>query len=205
MKLKICTDGGCRTNSSTEPGPASCAFVAYDQDDHIVGSLNEALVAPNNVAEYRGLLLALKHVEFLMGNNEVDQISFFSDSQLLVNQMQGHWRTKDPNLKGLQQQAKQQIAMMDVPVDFNWVPREQNTDADFLCNLALDGTIKTDLSAPLPVKVKKQRGISAGQLFKLHRLTEARPLRVDQQGYAICGGCQGRIITCTCPPLEEAA
>lgn len=205
MKLKICTDGGCRTNSSTEPGPASCAFVAYDQDDNIVGSMNEALVAPNNVAEYRGLLLALKHLEFLMGNNEVDQVSFFSDSQLLVNQMQGHWRTKDPNLKDLQRQAKHAIAMLDVPVDFNWVRRELNTDADFLCNLALDGTIKTDLYAPLPVKVKKQRGISAGQLFKLHRLTEARPLRVDPQGYAVCGGCQSRIINCACPPLEEAA
>jgi hypothetical protein len=57
MKLIIYTDGGCRSNSATEPGPASCSFVVFDEQHNYVACMNETLIGSNNVAEYRGVLL----------------------------------------------------------------------------------------------------------------------------------------------------
>jgi probable phosphoglycerate mutase len=206
MKLIIYTDGGSRSNSATEPGPASCAFVAFDEQHKYVACLNETLIGSNNVAEYRGLLLAVNSLDPLLDfTSDVDRIEFRADSQLLVNQMTREWRCKDENLIALQHQIREILAFYSgIVISYVWYPREENRDADYLCNLALDGTIIDNMFGPLPVKTKV-KGISAGQLFRAGRLTEAKPLRVDPEGYALCGSCKARLINCKCPPLEEAA
>ena len=103
MKLIIYTDGGSRSNSATEPGPASCAFVAFDEQHKYVACLNETLIGSNNIAEYRGLLLAVNSLDPLLNfTSDVDRIEFRADSQLLVNQMTREWRCKDENLIALQ-------------------------------------------------------------------------------------------------------
>lgn len=205
MKLIIYTDGGSRSNSATEPGPASCAFVAFDEQHKYVACLNETLIGSNNVAEYRGLLLAVNSLDPLLDfTSDVDRIEFRADSQLLVNQMTREWRCKDENLIALQHQIREILAFYSgIVISYVWYPREENRDADYLCNLALDGTIIDNMFGPLPVKTKV-KGISAGQLFRAGRLTEAKPLRVDPEGYALCGSCKARLINCKCPPLEEA-
>ena len=205
MKLIIYTDGGSRSNSATEPGPASCAFVAFDEQHKYVACLNESLIGSNNVAEYRGLLLAVNSLDPLLDfTSDVDRIEFRADSQLLVNQMTREWRCKDENLIALQHQIREILAFYSgIVISYVWYPREENRDADYLCNLALDGTIIDNMFGPLPVKTKV-RDISAGQLFRAGRLTESRPLRVDPEGYALCGSCKERLTNCKCPPLEEA-
>jgi probable phosphoglycerate mutase len=205
MKLIIYTDGGSRSNSATEPGPASCAFVAFDEQHKYVACLNETLIGSNNIAEYRGLLLAVNSLDPLLDfTSDVDRIEFRADSQLLVNQMTREWRCKDENLIALQHQIREILAFYSgIVVSYVWYQREENRDADYLCNLALDGNIIDNMFGPLPVKTKV-RGISAGQLFRAGRLTESRPLRVDPEGYALCGSCKERLINCKCPPLEEA-
>ena len=205
MKLIIYTDGGSRSNSATEPGPASCAFVAFDEQHKYVACLNETLIGSNNVAEYRGLLLAVNSLDPLLDfTSDVDRIEFRADSQLLVNQMTREWRCKDENLIALQHKIREILAFYSgIVISYVWYPREENRDADYLCNLALDGTIIDNMFGPLPVKTKV-RGISAGQLFRAGRLTESRPLRVDPEGYALCGSCKERLTNCKCPPLEEA-
>ena len=205
MKLIIYTDGGSRSNSATEPGPASCAFVAFDEQHKYVACLNETLIGSNNIAEYRGLLLAVNSLDPLLDfTPDVDRIEFRADSQLLVNQMTREWRCKDENLIALQHQIREILAFYSgIVISYVWYPREENRDADYLCNLALDGTIIDNMFGPLPVKTKV-RGISAGQLFRAGRLTESRPLRVDPEGYALCGSCKERLTNCKCPPLEEA-
>jgi len=205
MKLIIYTDGGSRSNSATEPGPASCAFVAFDEQHKYVACLNETLIGSNNVAEYRGLLLAVNSLDPLLDfTSDVDRIEFRADSQLLVNQMTREWRCKDENLIALQHRIREILAFYSgIVISYVWYPREENRDADYLCNLALDGTIIDNMFGPLPVKTKV-RGISAGQLFRAGRLTESRPLRVDPEGYALCGSCKERLTNCKCPPLEEA-
>jgi ribonuclease HI len=205
MKLIIYTDGGSRSNSATEPGPASCAFVAFDEQHKYVACLNESLIGSNNVAEYRGLLLAVNSLDPLLDfTSDVDRIEFRADSQLLVNQMTREWRCKDENLIVLQHRIREILAFYPgIVISYVWYPREENREADYLCNLALDGTIIDNMFGPLPVKTKV-RGISAGQLFRAGRLTESRPLRVDPEGYALCGSCKERLTNCKCPPLEEA-
>ena len=205
MKLIIYTDGGSRSNSATEPGPASCAFVAFDEQHKYVACLNETLIGSNNVAEYRGLLLAVNSLDPLLDfTPDVDRIEFRADSQLLVNQMTREWRCKDENLIALQHQIREILAFYSgIVISYVWYPREENRDADYLCNLALEGNIIDNMFGPLPVKTKV-RGISAGQLFRAGRLTESRPLRVDPEGYALCGSCKERLTNCKCPPLEEA-
>jgi ribonuclease HI len=205
MKLIIYTDGGSRSNSATEPGPASCAFVAFDEQHKYVACLNESLIGSNNVAEYRGLLLAVNSLDPLLDfTSDVDRIEFRADSQLLVNQMTREWRCKDENLIVLQHRIREILAFYPgIVISYVWYPREENREADYLCNLALDGTIIDNMFGPLPVKTNV-RGISAGQLFRAGRLTESRPLRVDPEGYALCGSCKERLTNCKCPPLEEA-
>jgi len=205
MKLIIYTDGGSRSNSATEPGPASCAFVAFDEQHKYVACLNETLIGSNNVAEYRGLLLAVNSLDPLLDfTSDVDRIEFRADSQLLVNQMTREWRCKDENLIALQHQIREILAFYSgIVISYVWYPREENREADYLCNLALDGTTIDNMFGPLPVKTKV-RGISAGQLFRAGRLTGSRPLRVDPEGYALCGSCKERLTNCKCPPLEEA-
>ena len=207
MKLIIYTDGGCRSNSASDPGPASCAFVAFDEKHNYVACMNETLIGSNNVAEYRGVLLALAHLQVIADMRPdlaIDYLEFRADSQLIVNQIMGDWRAKDPNLFELCQVTKNKLDKLRLPNTFVWVPREQNKDADYLCNLALDGTIVDNMFGPLPVKTKV-RGISAGQLFRAGRLTDAKPLRVDSEGYALCGSCKERLLKCKCPALEEVA
>ena len=205
MKLIIYTDGGSRSNSATEPGPASCAFVAFDEQHKYVACLNETLIGSNNVAEYRGLLLAVNSLDPLLDfTPDVDRIEFRADSQLLVNQMTREWRCKDENLIALQHQIREILAFYSgIVISYVWYPREENREADYLCNLALDGTTIDNMFGPLPVKTKV-RNISAGQLFRAGRLTGSRPLRVDPEGYALCGSCKERLTNCKCPPLEEA-
>ena len=207
MKLIIYTDGGSRTNSAAEPGPASCAFVAFDEQHKYIACMNETLIGPNNVAEYRGLLLAVNSLDPLLdfSPSDVDRIEFRADSQLLVNQMTRNWRCRDKNLIELQHRIREILAHYSgIAISYVWYPREENREADYLCNLALDGTIIDNMFGPLPVKTKV-KGVSAGQLFRAGRLTEAKPLRVDPEGYALCSSCKARLINCKCPPLEEAA
>jgi ribonuclease HI len=56
---------------------------------------------------------------------------------LVIRQLQGAWRVKQPHLRPLHEEARSLLAAYDV-VDLAHVPREQNTDADLLVNAALD-------------------------------------------------------------------
>ena len=87
----------------------------------------------NNVAEYAGLVLALREAQRL-GASEVD---LRLDSKLIVEQLNGRWRVKDAKLKGLFEEARQHLAALR-----RWSavhePRARNRAADALANLALD-------------------------------------------------------------------
>ena len=92
MKLTVHIDGGSKGN----PGPAAAGVVIRTADDSTV--IHSAGVyigeATNNVAEYNGLLEGLRRAE-KFGAEEVE---FFSDSELLVRQMNGEYRVKNENL-----------------------------------------------------------------------------------------------------------
>ena len=87
----------------------------------------------NNAAEYLALIHALKQVE----RYESQSICIYSDSELLVRQISGQYRVKSPKLAQLYQQA--QLLLLKVSTwSIRHLPREENTRADELANLAMD-------------------------------------------------------------------
>ena len=87
----------------------------------------------NNVAEYNGLLAALRYAQ--EHGHRVVHIK--SDSELLVKQMRGEYRVKNAGLQPLYHQARAIAQGLDRIV-YEHVRREQNKDADRLANLAMD-------------------------------------------------------------------
>lgn len=121
-------DGGSRGN----PGPAGYG-VRIERDGEVI-ELKEALaLATNNVAEYNGLLAALRWA----AANGVAILHIRSDSELLVKQMQGQYRVKNPGLQPLYEEALS-LSRQLKRVTFEHVRREFNKDADRLANEAMD-------------------------------------------------------------------
>ena len=137
-RLLIRTDGASRSN----PGPASAGAVLIDAslpnatavDAPVVSLVARPLgVQTNNVAEYTGLLLALREAQRL-GARSID---LRLDSKLIVEQLHGRWRVKDARLRELWTEARALLASFE-----SWSathePRATNKAADALANLALD-------------------------------------------------------------------
>jgi ribonuclease HI len=123
-------DGGARGN----PGPAGYGVIIRGADGETLAELHGALgVATNNVAEYSGLLAALRWA----AEHGETKIHIRSDSELLVKQMRGEYRVKHPALKPLFLQACALIRRIG-DVTFEHVRREFNKDADRLSNLGMD-------------------------------------------------------------------
>lgn len=128
--LTINIDGGARGN----PGPAACAYRIVE-DGRVVSEKARRLgTATNNFAEYSALVCALQRAAELGG----ERLLIRSDSELLVKQMNGLYRVKDPRLKILHDQASR-LREQFSSVSIVHVPRADNSHADRLCNEALDG------------------------------------------------------------------
>ena len=80
----------------------------------------------NNVAEYKGLILGLKHAK------DFKKITVKGDSMLVINHMTGKYKVKAPHLIPLYNEVKELIK--DIDVTFLYIPREQNKEADQLAN-----------------------------------------------------------------------
>jgi probable phosphoglycerate mutase len=123
-------DGGSRGN----PGPAGYGVRVETAEGHLLEEFGAAIgVATNNVAEYRGLVAALG---WAIEHGHHDLI-VRSDSLLLVMQMLGRYRVKNPGLQPLHQEARALAARLK-RVRFEHVRREFNPDADRLANQAMD-------------------------------------------------------------------
>ncbi len=124
-------DGASRGN----PGPAAYAVVVTDARGTCVDSISKTLGnATNNFAEYQALLAALEYAR----EHERHKIRIFSDSELLVRQIEGRYRVKNATLKPLHARAMTLIRALE-SFSITHVRREQNQQADALANQALDG------------------------------------------------------------------
>ena len=128
-------DGGSRGN----PGPAGYG-VRIEQDGRVIDLKESCGIATNNVAEYSGLLCALRWAVA----QGVSVLHVRSDSLLLVQQMKGVYRVKHPGLLPLYEEAKTLIRQIG-KVTFEHVRRELNRDADRLANEAMDEAAETSL------------------------------------------------------------
>lgn len=135
MRFTIFADGGSRGN----PGPAGSGAVVRDEKGKTVLEVSEYLgTTTNNVAEYTAVLRALErlavHIE---GKTKDAEVSVFMDSKLVVEQMNGNWKVKHPNMKPLAASVAEEVRKFK-KVTFAHIPREKNADADALANEAMD-------------------------------------------------------------------
>lgn len=131
MKLIAFIDGAARGN----PGPAGAgAFFPSGPEGNGPREMFESLGrATNNEAEYRALLLALAEAR----RAGASELTIFSDSQLLVEQLVGRYRVKAQNLKPLYLEALRRAREFR-SFRISHVRREQNRDADRLANRGAD-------------------------------------------------------------------
>jgi ribonuclease HI len=140
--IEVYFDGLCQP---VNPGGIACyAFVARSNGKTLhsnYGVAGEPFSpdSTNNVAEYTALAKAL---EWLVANNLTsDKIVINSDSQLVVNQLQGNYKVKGKRIIPLYKQVlllKKKFS----DVEIRWVPREQNREADRLTNIAYNKALQ---------------------------------------------------------------
>lgn len=131
MKAKLYTDGGSRGN----PGPSASAYI-LEAIDGTVLDVNGRYIAhdeTNNVAEYTAMIMGL----IAARRHRVTELFVFSDSELMVRQLEGKYNVKDDKLKELSGMAFTAMAFFD-RVEFTVIKREDNTMADQLVNQILD-------------------------------------------------------------------
>jgi ribonuclease HI len=129
-RLTIYTDGCSKGN----PGRAGIGVLIYQDDtrepfcklSHDIG------VTTNNQAEYKALIAALEYAVKVRATD----VKIKSDSELIVNQMNGRYRVKNVELQALHAEAKRLSGLIN-NFSIRSIPREQNREADELANRAL--------------------------------------------------------------------
>jgi ribonuclease HI len=123
-------DGGARGN----PGPSGYGVVIHDPSGSKVAELSEYLGHhTNNYAEYQGLLAVLRYAV----EHGIKAIKVVSDSELMVRQMKGIYKVKNPDLRKLYEQAQPLVRKLEY-FEIRHAMREDNVDADRLANEAMD-------------------------------------------------------------------
>ena len=132
MILKIFTDGGSKGN----PGPSSIGVVGYSDGKKVFEIGKSIGIATNNDAEYQALIAALELVKLRTTNHErrTNKIEFYSDSRLMVNQVKGLFKIKNGKIKEYMLKIRSLEQEINLPMSYNYVPREQNQEADKLVN-----------------------------------------------------------------------
>lgn len=127
-------DGGSRGN----PGIAGCGFVIYtpNGEEYTTGSVSVGNYETNNVAEYLGLLYAIKTINNLIDPSLIKHLLIQGDSLLVINQIKGLWKIKAEKLIPINKEIKQLLSTYDYSIEH--IPRKQNKRADELANLAMD-------------------------------------------------------------------
>jgi probable phosphoglycerate mutase len=123
-------DGGSRGN----PGPAGYGAVIEDSQGRTVARLSEYLgKQTNNYAEYAALLAVLDWAL----KNGAKRLRVVSDSELMVKQMKGLYKVKNPGLVPLWEEAKHSAAKL-AKFEMSHTLRGGNKEADRLANEAMD-------------------------------------------------------------------
>src|SRR4051794_32458707 len=156
-------DGGSRGN----PGPAGIGIVVRAADGTALVTLGRCIGrATNNVAEYKALITALEEAKKLGAK----KIIIRGDSELIIRQMKGEYRVKNPDLRQLYDQAQHLYHQFDqARIEHNL--RHKNELADKLVNLALDR--KKDVTdaedSPSPLDEPAAQTPRPGQQFACPR------------------------------------
>ncbi|MCG0274739.1 MAG: ribonuclease HI family protein [Thermosediminibacteraceae bacterium] len=129
-KLRVFIDGASRGN----PGDAGIGIVMLDEKGNVLKEVSDYIgQTTNNIAEYTALVTALKEA-LEMGCEEIE---VFSDSELMVKQINGEYQIKNEGIKRLYNQVTQLVQEFK-KFSINHIKREQNKRADELANEGID-------------------------------------------------------------------
>lgn len=134
MNIKLYTDGGFQN------GRAAISFIVKE-DDNVVytQSADAPKASTNNEAEYDALYCGLRYIAARYDRNEIHSITHLSDSQLLVSHFNGTFNVSKQELIVRMAAIKTLCLLsLDDKVTCIQIPRKENSDADWLCNLILD-------------------------------------------------------------------
>lgn len=128
--LLLYTDGACRGN----PGVGGAGAVLIDSKGRVICSLKKFLgLCTNNIAEYKALILGLEAA----AARKPKRLHIFLDSELLVRQIEGHYRVKHDNLKPLMGKVRDLLSSLE-SYTIRHIDRSENKKADALANEAID-------------------------------------------------------------------
>ena len=214
--LRLHVDGASRGN----PGEAGFGVHVTAPDGSEVASLYGYLgKATNNVAEYQALLHGLR---FALARG-ASRVEVFSDSELLVRQIEGRYRVKNAGLQPLHGEAKVLLARFE-RARVCHVPRERNTQADALANRAalirrelqeardafemghMDHQVRAAVAAGLdPIRAVQMATLNAAELHRVDHLVGSitRPVK-ELKGFSkeFLKAGETRTITFTITPED---
>jgi ribonuclease HI len=126
--VKIWFDGACEPRNPG--GHGTWGFVIQTDEETITqrGYIGEGEGVTNNVAEYTALIESLK---FAREELNADTVHVHGDSQLAIRQMTGQYNVNSSRIRPLWREA-QGVARDFDTIQYQWVPREQNEEADEL-------------------------------------------------------------------------
>ncbi len=179
-------DGASRGN----PGKAGAGACLVDERGGLVWECMEYLgERTNNEAEYEALIMLLEEIK----RRGIRETPVFGDSRLVINQVLGLWKVKEPRLKPLAARARELASA--VGARPRWVPRTENVLADRLSNRAIDE------SAPAQA-VREEKGLRIKRAEKdIFLVYDGNELFAVDLAHGRCS-CRGFFETGTCPHME---
>ncbi|MEA1963864.1 MAG: ribonuclease HI family protein [Candidatus Aerophobetes bacterium] len=129
-KVILYTDGA----SSGNPGRAGVGILLF-YNKKLIKKISRFIgIATNNVAEYMALIYGLEEALYLRAKD----VDCFLDSQLLVRQLEGSYKVRDEKLKLFYSQVDH-LKSFFRRVNFNYIRREENKEADILARKGSKG------------------------------------------------------------------
>jgi ribonuclease HI len=132
MSLILATDGACDLKRRRG------GYAFFTGEKIVCGPVIDAT---NNIAEYTAVI---KLLEYLISIKQsiVGETFIYTDSELVVNQLNGIYRVRHPNMIPLHQRAKELLRNMRVSV--RWIPRDQISEIDRASKVGLESSVEAD-------------------------------------------------------------
>ena len=127
MKITAHFDGGHRPKL----GKAAYGYILRLTDNQLIWDGKVFDCETNNIAEYTALIECIKKAIEL----KCYHLEIYSDSQLVVNQVNSNWHCNFSHLVKLRDEALSLLKKIDYWT-LKWIPRSENIGADWIVNYA---------------------------------------------------------------------
>ena len=137
MTLYAYTDGASRGN----PGQSGIGIVVKNEQGKRILTVSAYIgIATNNLAEYTALLTLLKRLQLV----QFQHLLVHSDSELMVRQMNGEYKIKNPQISALHKMITEILRSSAYSFEIKHVPREANSEADQLANAGIESRVRVE-------------------------------------------------------------